>query len=277
LPYYLDALRHYRIRYLFGYTSSLYSLAWAVREHHVDDLQMAVVVTNAEPLHDYQRDLIESAFRCPVRQSYGMVELVAGASECPSGSLHLWPSMGHVEVLEQDRPVPPGVVGDLVCTSLLNSDMPLIRYRVGDRGALADPKDRCACGRNLPMLESVEGRIDDTLYTPDGRRLGRLCSVFKAPLPVREAQIIQERIDSIHVRFVADSGFEPMHAEKITRRLRERMGNVSVVLERVEKIPRSSRGKFQAVVCRLPREVQQQLAQGQPPAVASVTPPSASS
>jgi len=60
-----------------------------------------------------------------------MAEIVAAASECESGKLHLWPEVGWVEILENNQPVPNGTAGDLVCTGLLNRDMPLIRYRVG--------------------------------------------------------------------------------------------------------------------------------------------------
>ena len=98
-----------------------------------------------------------------------------------------------VEVLEAGAPVPAGTVGDLVCTGLLNADMPLVRYRVGDRGALAPADEGCRCGRTLPTLATVEGRVDDVLLTPDGRRIGRLDPVFKADLPVREV------ISALHV------------------------------------------------------------------------------
>ncbi len=44
--------------------------------------------------------------------------------------------------------------------------------------------------RRLPVLEALD-RLDDVVVTPDGRRVGRLDAVFKADLPIREAQILQ--------------------------------------------------------------------------------------
>ena len=99
---------------------------------------MTVAITSAEPVYDYQRATIAQAFNCPVRETYGMAEIVAAASECTAGRLHLWPEAGWVEVIEDKQSLPHGASGDLVCTGLMNADMPLIRYRTGDRGTLAE-------------------------------------------------------------------------------------------------------------------------------------------
>jgi phenylacetate-CoA ligase len=262
IPHYLDALRRYRITYLWGYTSSLYALAQEVRRRNDPGLEMTVAITNAEPLFAYQRAAIAEAFLCPVRETYGMAEIVATASECPDGRLHLWPEAGCVEVLEGDRPVAQGSAGDLVCTGLLNADMPLIRYRVGDGGSLPIADLPCSCGRLLPTLGSVEGRLDDLLYTADGRRIGRLDPVFKESLPIREAQIIQEALDRVRVRYIPAPGFTSEAAQSIVERLQARMGAVKVILDGVEELPREANGKFRAVICRVPAEERASLARG---------------
>lgn len=260
VAHYLEALRRHRVRYLLGYTSSLYALAQGALRLGRDDLKMAVVVTNAEPVREHQRRVIEEAFRCPVRETYGMAEVVAAASECEAGSLHLWPEAGVVEVLADGRPAAEGEAGELVCTGLLNEEMPLVRYRVGDRGARAVREGRaCACGRTLPVLASVEGRIDDLVYTKDGRRVGCIDTIYDAGLPVREAQIVQEALDRLRVRYVPADGFTTEAAGTIVRGVRERMGAVEVVLERVDEIPRGANGKYRAVVCELPVETRRRV------------------
>jgi phenylacetate-CoA ligase len=127
----------------------------------------------------------------------------------------------------------------------------LVRYRVGDRLRLADPAERCPCGRSLPMVLSVEGRRDDMLYTSNGRVVGRVDPVLKM-LPLLESQIIQDSLDRVRVRYVPAPGFSAAAAAILTRRLRERMGDVDVVLEAVESIPRGAGGKFRLIVCNLP-------------------------
>jgi phenylacetate-CoA ligase len=247
VPHYLAALIKHNITYLYGYSSSLYALALGARKLGASRLGLKVAITNAEPLFDYQRRTISEVFGCPVRETYGMAEIVAAGGECEHGALHLWPEAGHVEVIDGERPAPAGTIGDLVSTGLLNTAMPLIRYVVGDRGAMAARRE-CGCQRTLPIVATIEGRADDVLYTMDGRPIGRLDPVFKAGLPVIEAQIIQEAPDRIRVRFVPADGFSPAALGSMVARLRDRLGPVHVIGEPVESIPRTASGKFRAVI-----------------------------
>lgn len=247
--FYLDALKKYRVRYILGYSSALYSLAQkAVRENR-KDIKMDVVIANAEPLFDYQKELISEAFGCPVRETYGMAEMVAAASECENGSLHRWLDAG---IIEGENSFSDKQPTDFICTGLVNADMPLIRYRIGDCGTFSDEK--CDCGRTLPLMGRIEGRSDDVLYTADGRRIGRLDPVFKNDLPVIEAQIIQESLKKIIVKYVPAEGFSQDNAKDLTARIRERMGDVQVEMKKVGQIPRTERGKFRAVICNLSKE-----------------------
>jgi len=254
VPHYLNALRRYRIVYLLGYTSALYALAQEVLRLKRNDLKLAVVITNAEPVFDYQREVISQAFQCPVRDTYGMSEIAFAASECDAATLHIWPEVGVAEVMQDDQPQAEGEVGDLICTGLLNADMPLIRYRLGDRGMLPALQEPCQCGRILPRMGSIEGRADDVLYTVDGRRIGRLDPVFKSHLGIREAQIIQETLGSVRLRFVPAPEYTPEDGRTMVKRIQQRMGDVAVVLDSVSEIQRTSNGKFRSVVCNLSAE-----------------------
>ena len=237
----LDALRRHRVRYLLGYPSALHALAAAFLDQGLDaaSLGLRLVSTNAEPLYPHQRRAITEAFACPVRETYGMAELVAAASECEAGRLHLWPEVGVIEVDGRE----------LIATGLLNPHQPLIRYRVGDRLVLAADGDACACGRTLPIVERIDGRSDDVLLTPDGRRIGRLDPVFKGDLPLVEAQIAQEALDHVRLRVVPADGFTDATAADLRRRLAERLGDdVTITIETVERLPRGPGGKLRAVV-----------------------------
>jgi phenylacetate-CoA ligase len=254
IPHYLDALARHRVTYLLGYTSSLYELAQTALRLGRTDLKLAVVLTNAEPVFPYQREAIAEAFQCPVRETYGMAEIVSSGSECTHGRVHLWPCVGQLEVVGADGPAVPGTTGDLIGTGLLNENMPLIRYRIGDRGAVNAHAAPCGCGRTLPSLHSVEGRISDVLQTADGRRIGRLDPVFKHNLPIHEAQIVQETLGRVRLRVVPAAGFSPCAVESIIGRLRERLGNVDVVVDELESVPRDANGKFRSVICAPPPE-----------------------
>lgn len=251
VPAYLAALREHRVRHLYGYASSMYRLAEMVRDLGLDAPKLTVAVSNAEPLLPHHRTVIAEAFGCAVRDSYGMSEIVAAASECEHGTMHVWPDAGVVEVLSDtsDVAVAAGTTGRLICTGLLNEDMPLVRYEVGDRGALAAADaPRCACGRTLPAFERIEGRDADNLITKDGRRVFWLNPVFYE-LPVREAQIVQVSRDLVRVHLVPDPEGDGPHVDAaIASRLRQRVGDLDVQIERMTDIPRGANGKFRAVI-----------------------------
>lgn len=251
---YVEALRRYEVRYIVGYPSAVHALAREVLSQNLRAPRLDFVLANAEGVLGQQRQEIEQAFGCPVRETYGMAEIVANASECQEGRMHLWPEVGEIEVLDGNGAARSGEMGELICTGLLNADMPLIRYRVGDRGAVAAPGSSCNCGRLLPLLSAVDGRIDDVLYTPDGRVIGRLDPVFKSRLPIKEAQIIQDKLDVVRIRYIRDESFSEIDAESLVDRVRDRMGQVRVVLEEVDFIPREANGKFRAVICNLSPE-----------------------
>ena len=247
-PFYVEELRRFRPAYLWGYSSALYTLAQECRRLGVKDLRYRVVLTNAEPLFGFQREAMEEAFDAPVRETYGMSEMAAAAGECEEGRLHWFPDAGVAEVVETDS----SGAGDLVATGLINADMPLIRYRVGDRVRAAPEGALCECGRGLPLLERIEGRLDDVIVTPDGRRVGRMDPVFKADLSIREAQIVQEELDLVRVRVVPGAEFGARQEEELKRRVRLRLGEgVRVEVERVKEIERTANGKFRAVVSKV--------------------------
>jgi phenylacetate-CoA ligase len=245
--YYLKELKKRRLAYIFGYASSLYFLAYFAKEKGIDDIKFKVAFSNAEPLYEHQRQLIEKVFRCRTVDHYSNSECVCLAAECREGKLHISPEVGIIEIVDsKGRPVENGTVGDLVCTGLVNFTMPLIRYRVGDRGAIS--RKPCSCKSQFAILERIEGRNDDVLITKDGRRVGRLDPVFKANLGIREAQIIQESTTHVTVRYVTGPDFRPDHAKEIALRLKERMGEIKIELVPVSAIQRTISGKFRAVI-----------------------------
>ncbi|MGE0448380.1 MAG: phenylacetate--CoA ligase family protein [Vicinamibacterales bacterium] len=251
VAHYLDALASHRVTYLLGYSSAMHALAEGALRLGRRDVRLQVAIANAEPLYTHQRQAIGEAFGCPVRETYGMAEIVTAAGECEHGTLHSWPEVGHLEILAPESAVEGAAAGDFVATGLLNSDMLLVRYRIGDRGARATAR-ACGCGRTLPALAYIEGRTDDVIFTKEGRAVGRLDPVFKSDLPIREAQIVQERLDRMRIRYVPAPEFNERTGRALAERLRERVGDVQVVLEAVDHIPRTSSGKFRAVVSMVP-------------------------
>jgi phenylacetate-CoA ligase len=250
LPRYLEALDKYEVSYIWGHSSALHALAReALRLRK--RLPMRLVLTTAEPLFDAQRNAIEAAFECPVKETYGMAEMAAAASQCEAGRMHFWPELGWLEFVPVE---PHGTTAEIVVTTFLNPDMPLIRYRTGDLTDVGEIRETCPCGRTLPLLAKIEGRTSDILYTFDGRQISPSAAeiVFDTDLGLQEAQLIQEDFDRVVVRFVAPPGSTSQIEMVLKERIVARFGPVKVDFEPVAHVARGPNGKFRAAVCRIP-------------------------
>lgn len=252
VPAYFEAMAQHKIVYLLGYASSLYDVARIALDQGLQAPPLKAVLSNAEPLYDFRREIISRAFKCPVIDTYGQAEFVCAASECTEGHLHLWPEVGVQELykLNTDEPIGMDQTGRLICTGLLNFGMPLIRYELGDTAVFGNFQSSCLCGRTLPIIGGIEGRTEDAIITPDGRVV-EPDTVFQADYPIRGGQIIQETLDEIRVLVVPAPGFNSQTMKSLVAGLQARIGNMKVMVEQVDEIPRTKAGKRQVIVSKL--------------------------
>jgi len=109
---------------------------------------------------------------CEVYEHYGSTEMgLGGAIDCDAHcGLHIRENDLLFEVVdEQGTPVPDGVSGEVVFTTLTRRAMPLIRYKTGDVSRIVE--GRCACGSDLKRLAATEGRLAGTVTMACGARL----------------------------------------------------------------------------------------------------------
>jgi phenylacetate-CoA ligase len=251
---YAAELRRRNPRAIYGYPSSLASLAVLAEQEGVGLSRPAFVMTTAETLLAHQRRAIERGFACRVADQYGSTEMTHFVSQCEEGEYHVHPEHGIVEVLDAaGHPLSQGETGELVVTGLVNRTMPLIRYRTGDVGALAS--SGCRCGRAFPVLANLEGRMDDVIVTPDGRRVGRLDPVLKGEFDVREAQFEQADDRTLVVRIVPGPSLGPAQLARLKHEIQQRTGTeMEVRLDLVGSIPKGPNGKFRAVISKRVRD-----------------------
>jgi phenylacetate-CoA ligase len=229
---YNAAFQKYRPDFIHGYPSSLFLLG---------GYKPKAVFTASETLLDFQRASIEKNFGAKVFNWYGNTEMTCNIVECAAGNLHYRLDYGVLELLDD---------GTMIVTGLNNRAMPLIRYKVGDRAVAK--AGTCSCGCNFPLIERIEGRIEDYVRTPDGRYVGRLDHLFKDAKHVREAQIVQAKLDEIVVRVVKEDGFDEA---VVLKEARQRLGDaIQIRFEYVTAIERTAAGKFRFIVSQLPRE-----------------------
>jgi phenylacetate-CoA ligase len=253
LAHYAAALERFRPVYLSGYPSSMYVLAQYYRQSGRPAPKLRAVLTSAETLLDHQRRAIEETFTTRVFDQYGQAEMQSFWYECEVGRMHAHPLAGVTEILRPDgTKAAVGEMGEVVLTGLVNRAMPLIRYRVGDTARFA--AESCPCGRHMPVIEEIGGRLDDFIYTRERGFLGRLDPVLKDVQNIIESQLEQESLDVLRVRFVPAPHFTSADLKVLETNLRARVGRgIHLEFECTDRIARSSNGKFRFVISRLDR------------------------
>jgi phenylacetate-CoA ligase len=157
-----------------------------------------------------------------------------------------------VEFVVGDRPARPGEVGEVLVTDLLNEAMPFIRYKIGDMGAPLDGP--CPCGRGLPRMQMVAGRVTDFIHTPDGRWLSGVAinTYLISQVPgIRQAQIVQDQCNRLRFRLV-ESGQGSQAAEDFLREQVPKMfgRDMRYSTEWVAQIPPEASGKIRVTISR---------------------------
>jgi len=97
---------------------------------------------------------------------YGLSEVLGPgvAAECSEqNGLHVNEDHFLIEIVDEQtlQPVPDGVYGEVVFTTLTKEGIPVIRYRTRDISRII-PGD-CPCGRTSRRMERVTGRSDDMI------------------------------------------------------------------------------------------------------------------
>jgi phenylacetate-CoA ligase len=226
------------------------SLLQMIVERAENRIHPKLVFSTAEILGESIRASLKKSFGARVIDAYGCVEDGDIAWECPEehGGYHINIDSLVVEFLRDGDDVASGEDGEIVLTNLFNHAMPLIRYTIGDIGSSAD--EECPCGRTLPLMRSVQGRCNDFVVLPDGRRLSPWFFWNMIDLTgVSEFRIVQEKRDLIKVWLKAAAEYGQHRAEKTAVSLQRAFGEeVNVIVEITDELPRDHSKKLRNVV-----------------------------
>jgi phenylacetate-CoA ligase len=242
------ALSAWRPRIIQAYARAAVLFAKYLQARGLTPHRPHALVTSAEVLEADERRLLEDVFGCPVFNRYGCREVSVVASECPAhGGLHIMAEGLYIEIETPHGPAAPGEMGSILVTDLLNHAMPLVRYRIGDLGAWA--AGTCPCGRGLPRLERVAGRVTDFLVGCDGRLVSGvyLATYVVAQRPsLGQVQILQHKAGAVTYRIKPGRDFRPERdLDYLRTTTRQYLGEEAVIdSEVVLELPAEPSGKF---------------------------------
>ncbi|MFW5908388.1 MAG: phenylacetate--CoA ligase family protein, partial [Desulfosalsimonas sp.] len=212
-------------------------------------LSLHTVIFCGESADAYFRKNIEDRMHVRTWTHYGLSEVPGPAIgfECSKHrGLHINEDHFLPEIVDPDTgsPLPEGIEGELVLTTLTTRAFPLIRFKTGDRARLL--QEACPCGSTLVRIQWNGERTDDIMnidgVNVHGRQvifhLENMMSPAKDSLSLRTIHSEGRKLLEVFIR-MNDEIFsdEIKELEKLLRRcegrLRENLG-VPVVIRLVE-------------------------------------------
>jgi phenylacetate-CoA ligase len=255
LPAYLNKLVGFQPKIIWGYPSVIELLARHIIKEGKSNLKPAAIITGAEQLYDYQRELFSTVFGCATFSYYSSWEAHAIAAECAEhAGLHISAENLIVEIVDDTgNPVSAGKEGSVVITNLHNYAMPFIRYSINDLSVATD--EECPCGRGLPLLAGLSGRTADMIYTSSGKAISgtALLHVFLTPMGVRQFQLVQDSYDRLTIKVIMDQPASQQHRNDVIARLTARYKAIlgeemDIAVEFVDTIATTPGGKRKIVI-----------------------------
>jgi phenylacetate-CoA ligase len=247
-------MQHAAAEYLFTFPSNLRLILAHCRDAGITIPSLRSVWTFSEMVDDSTRALCREVLGVRIVHNYSSAETGYIALQCPEcDAFHVQSEFVLFELLDEvGRACPPGQIGRVVITPLHNFAMPLLRYELGDEAEFGGP---CPCGRGLPVLARIVGRIVDYLTLPFGRkrRLDYDHARLARIAPLREYQFIQHTRRRIEVLLVLARDLTPQEDSELHAVLDATFGMFSIEITRCESIPRTAAGKLRPFLSKLPQ------------------------
>jgi len=243
--------------------STFPSVLITLADYDVSGINPRIIFTGGEVVTEHCREVCRKAFGLEPFEGYGCVEFGNLAFDCEEHcGLHMITNIAFIEFVDEAGEwVSAGEQGEIVVTGLLNYVMPFIRYRIGDLGIPTDEK--CACGRSWPLIKSIQGRINDFLVLPSGRKVSYLYvqrAIFHRILrenifAISQYQIIQDRRDRVILKVVKGSEFSPKILDMLSKSLQHEFDTLGepleVNIEIVDEIPMERTGKRRLLISKV--------------------------
>lgn len=247
----LDKFKVKPFDYINGYTSSVVLFAKYLQQKNIVLKQICptlrVCVVTSEMLFDSDKKLMETQFGIPIVNEYGASELDLIAFQNTKGEWALNTETLFVEILdENNNPVPNGIEGKVVITSLYNKAHPFIRYEIGDIGII----DEKSTAKHT-ILKKLIGRTNDIAQLPSGKKAPGLTfyyvtkSVIKDDGNVKEFIIKQHKLDTFEIEYVANIELNEIDKNEIKKAGDKYLEpGLTYIFTKKDRLTRSKSGKL---------------------------------
>ena len=250
---YRQAAWDYKPEWIRCYPSSGYVFARYLKDAGLPFPQLKGILCSSEHLYDFQKSLLEEAFGVRTFSHYGHYEMAVLAGFCEyDDAYHVLPQYGYAELIGPDGQsvTRPGDIGEIVGTSFIMHATPFVRYRTQDL-ALLKGWECTRCGRPYQIWERIEGRLQELLVT----RTGRYVSTSMLNMHddfydhIKQFQFHQREAGKLTFKYSPQATLDGEIVEEMKGKLMLKLGeDVDIVMEEVDQIPRTPRGKHRLLV-----------------------------
>jgi phenylacetate-CoA ligase len=239
---------------LLTYPANLDALMVCMRRDGITLPRLREVRTISGIVTPTLRQACQTTLGVPLTDLYSAQEVGIIGLQCPqSDLLHLQSEHLLVEIIDEEgQPCRESEVGQVVVTDLHNFAMPLIRYALGD---WAEVGPACPCGRGLPTLRRIMGRIRNMALSPEGKPFWPMLEPqrFREIIPnLRQYQFMQTTRDAITVNLVCQPAPSSQQLHSLQALLEQTLGHTYRWSWQIMKtaLPLTASGKFEEFMSR---------------------------
>jgi len=260
LSKYVEKIKEFKPKIIQAYPSAIDILARFIKENNLEintKGNIKAISTSAENLYPAQRKLVEEVFQCPIFDKYGNCEQVTILGECEKHKgYHDFMEHSYTEVLNREGKTvtKEGKIGEIVSTGFTNYAMPFIRYRTGD--LVKYTTHDCSCGRKLPLIKSIEGRLQEVIITKNGNLISMVTLINMRPDVfdnIKRFQFYQDTLGKVIFKVVRKDTYTNKETRYVLQELQKKMKRqVEIEIKFVNKILLTDKGKYKFLVQKLP-------------------------
>lgn len=251
LSKFIATFREKPFEYINGYTSSIVMFAKFLKDQNLVLKticpSLKICITTSEMLFENDRTLLEDIFGIPVVNEYGASELGVIALEDGNGDWVVNNQTMFIEVVDKKGQVLPyEKEGDLVITSLYNKAYPIIRYKIGDMGALSQPNSK-----GQQVLKKLTGRTNVFALLPSGKKVPALAfyyvtkSVIEDKSEIKELKVVQQTKNSFLIKYVSETELNENQKKSIVSAVEKYLeSGLELKFKRIKQLQRNKSGKL---------------------------------
>lgn len=246
LDTYLSLLNSHRIECIHAYPSSLSILARLIkRRYHTANIPtLKGILTSSEIFSQEDKMLVKEVFpNVKVIDYYSHNELTCCALSIDGGHYTFFPNYGYVEFIETGETLDNGnKIAEIIATSIMNSDMPFIRYGTDDYVELDSNNN----------VVSIIGRTSDFVVNAKNEVIPCIIHTrYESKKNVVSFQFYQDKIGELIYKVVVNNQFNNCEAKMLEEDINNCFKNMRCKVIVVDDIEKTKRGKQMRIIQKL--------------------------